>query len=43
MGTFLGEDPTRGLCTVKVDGIGREKLLAALTPLALGIDDVREV
>ena len=43
MGTFLGEDPTRGLCTVKVDGIGREALLAAVTPLALGIDDVREV
>lgn len=43
MGTFLGEDPTRGLCTVKVDGIGREKLLQAVTPLVLSVDDVREV
>jgi acetoin utilization protein AcuB len=42
MGTFLGEDPTRGLCTVKVDGIGRAALLEAVKPLALGIDDVRE-
>ncbi len=42
MGTFLGEDPTRGLCTVKVDGIGRDALLGAVKPLALGIDDVRE-
>jgi acetoin utilization protein AcuB len=42
MGTFLGEDPTRGLCTVKVDGIGREALLGAVKPLALSIDDVRE-
>lgn len=42
MGTFLGEDPTRGLCTVKVDGIGRDALVGAVTPLALGIDDVRE-
>jgi acetoin utilization protein AcuB len=42
MGTFLGEDPTRGLCTIKVDGIGREKLLEAVTPLALAIEDVRD-
>jgi acetoin utilization protein AcuB len=42
MGTFLGEDPTRGLCTVKVDSIGRDALLAAVKPHALAIDDVRE-
>jgi acetoin utilization protein AcuB len=42
MGTFLGDDPTRGLCTIKVDGIDREKLLEAVTPLALAIDDVRD-
>lgn len=42
MGTFLGDDPTRGLCTMKVDGIGREKLREALEPIVQSIDDVRD-
>jgi acetoin utilization protein AcuB len=43
MGTFLGEDPSSGQCTIKVDGVSREKLLAALTPVVRSVDDVREV
>lgn len=42
LGTFLGEDPTRGLCTLKVDGIDREKLLTAVKPLVIAVEDVRE-
>ena len=42
LGTFLGEDPTIGRVTLKVDGLARDALLAVLTPLASTIDDVRE-
>jgi acetoin utilization protein AcuB len=43
LGTYLGEDPSTGRCTVKVDGISREKLVAALTPHVRSVDDVRDV
>jgi acetoin utilization protein AcuB len=42
LGTFLGDDPTRGLLTVKVDGLSKDSLCGALAPLALKIEDVRE-
>ncbi|HVO39819.1 MAG TPA: CBS domain-containing protein [Spirochaetia bacterium] len=42
LGTFLGEDPTMGRVTLKVDGLPRDTLVAVLTPLAKSIDDVRE-
>ncbi|HVP19416.1 MAG TPA: CBS domain-containing protein [Spirochaetia bacterium] len=42
LGTFLGDDPTQGRVTMKVDGLGREALIRVLTPLAKSIDDVRE-
>ncbi len=42
LGTFLGDDPSQGRVTMKVDGLSREALLGVLTPLAKSIDDVRE-
>jgi len=42
LGTFLGEDPSTGRCTIKVDGLSREALLGALTPHVRSVDDVRE-
>ena len=43
LGTFLGEDPTNRLCTVKVEGVPKEELVAALKPLVLEVIDAREV
>jgi acetoin utilization protein AcuB len=43
LGTFLGEDPTNGLVTIKVDGLGKERLMDILRPFALRLEDVREV
>jgi acetoin utilization protein AcuB len=43
LGTYLGEDPSSGHCTLKVDGVPREQLIAALSPLVRSVDDVREV
>ena len=43
LGTFLGEDPSTGRCTIKVDGMSRDALVAALTPLVRSVDDVREL
>jgi acetoin utilization protein AcuB len=42
LGTFLGDDPSTGLCTLKADGITKEALVTALRPLVKTIDDVRE-
>ena len=42
LGTFLGDDPSQGRVTMKVDGLSREALIGALTPTAKSIDDVRE-
>jgi acetoin utilization protein AcuB len=43
LGTFLGEDPSSGRCTLKVDGIPLETLRSVLTPIVRSIDDIREV
>ena len=42
LGTFLADDTTQGRLTVKVDGLAKEKVLEALRPLAVRIEDVRE-
>jgi len=42
LGTLPGEDPATGQCTLKVDGIGKETLIGALTPVVRSVDDVRE-
>lgn len=43
LGTYLGEDPSTGRCTIKVDGVSRDTVVAALTPLVRSVDDVRDV
>ncbi len=43
LGTFLGEDPSQGRVTLKVDGLSRDALVSALTPVVKSIDDLREV
>jgi len=43
LGTFLGDDPTNRICAVKVEGIARDELVAALEPLAQEVMDAREV
>jgi acetoin utilization protein AcuB len=43
LGTFLGNDPTNSLCTIKVEGISADELVTALTPLVQEIIDAREV
>ena len=42
LGTFLGEDPTNRMVTVKVEGVPREKLVAIMEALGMEIVDVRE-
>lgn len=42
LGTFLGEDPTNRMVTVKVEGVSREKLVAIMEALGMEIVDVRE-
>ena len=42
LGTFLGDDPSQGRVTLKVDGLSRDALIGALAPTAKSIDDVRE-
>lgn len=43
LGTFLGEDPESGRCTIKVDGVTRDSLESALKPAVKSIDDIREL
>jgi acetoin utilization protein AcuB len=43
MGTFPGDDPTAGICILKVEDITREKLVEALTASIAEIVDIREV
>lgn len=43
LGTFLGEDPSEGRVTLKVDGMSGDALVGLLRPLAKSIDDVREI
>jgi acetoin utilization protein AcuB len=42
LGTFLGEDPTNYLLTMKVADVPKDILVETLKPLALEIIDVRE-
>jgi acetoin utilization protein AcuB len=41
LGTFLGEDPTKRLITVKVADVPEDKLVAEMKALALEIEDAR--
>jgi acetoin utilization protein AcuB len=43
LGTFLGEDPTNGLCTIKVSGVPKDTLVQILTPWVQKFEDIREV
>lgn len=43
LGTFLGDDPTTAVVTVKVADVPAETLLAAMRDLGLKILDVREI
>ncbi len=43
IGTFLGDDMTNNLCTLKVDEITREDLMECLNPYVVEVRDVREV
>jgi acetoin utilization protein AcuB len=43
LGTYLGEDPSTGRCTIKIDGLSRDTVVATLTPLVRSVDDVRDV
>lgn len=42
LGTFLGEDPTNRMVTIKVSGVSSEKLAAIMEALGMEIVDVRE-
>ena len=41
-GTFEGTDPTNAICTIKVQGCNKEKLLQLMTPLVAEVLDIRE-
>jgi acetoin utilization protein AcuB len=41
LGTFLGEDPTNALLTIKVQDVEEEDLVKAMEPLAIETVDVR--
>lgn len=43
LGTFLGDDPTNALCTVKVQEVSKDRLVEILGPLVQEIVDLREV
>lgn len=43
IGTFLGEDPTNAICTLKLEGIGKEDLPAVVEPYVEEIIDIREI
>ena len=40
-GTFTGTDPTNAICTIKVQGCNKEKLLQLMTPLVAEVLDIR--
>jgi acetoin utilization protein AcuB len=42
LGTFLGESTETGTITFKVEGVPKDDLVAAITPLVLRVLDVRE-
>jgi acetoin utilization protein AcuB len=41
LGTFLGEDPTNALLTIKVQDVEKKDLVKAMEPLAMEMVDVR--
>jgi acetoin utilization protein AcuB len=43
LGTFVGDDPTNRLITVKVSEIGQDELASAMEALGMEIVDVREI
>jgi acetoin utilization protein AcuB len=43
LGTFLGDDPTTGIVTVKVEDVPADALAAAMRDLGLDIQDIREI
>jgi acetoin utilization protein AcuB len=43
LGTFLGDDPTTGIVTVKVEDVSSETLMAAMRDLDLEILDARQI
>jgi len=43
LGTFVGDDPTNRLITVKVSGIGQGELVSAMEASGMEIVDVREI
>jgi acetoin utilization protein AcuB len=43
IGTFLGEDASNVLCTLKVEGLDKNTLVKIIKPLVLKIIDIREV
>lgn len=43
LGTFVGEDPTNRLITVKVSEMGEDELVSAMEALGMEMVDVREI
>jgi acetoin utilization protein AcuB len=43
LGNFLGEDPTTGVVTVKVEDVTAEELEAAVNDLDMRVLDIREI
>jgi acetoin utilization protein AcuB len=43
LGTFLGEDPSNAICTIKVEDVNKDELVTVLTPLVERIIDAKEV
>lgn len=43
LGTFVGEDPTNRLITVKVGEVGENELVSAMEALGMEVMDVREI
>jgi len=43
LGTFLGEDQTNALCTIKVQGITLDELKLCIEPYVENITDIREI
>ena len=43
IGTFLGEDMTNALCTIKVEDVSKDELLSCISPYVEEVLDIREV
>ena len=43
LGTFVGDDPSNRLITVKVAELGQDELVSAMEALGMEIVDVREI